>query len=182
MTAFFDAAVILALLGPIVGQAGDGAAWGLVEAMPAAWLALVSPALVRSDVRHRRLPNGLTLPLVALVLLAATTSLLFGAAARDAVLALAVCVGSGVLGVIASRLAGVGMGDVKLGVGALGASALADPDSLLAVVVVTALSGAAAALVVSVGRRGARPATVPYGPCLLAGYWCGAVGSLGGAW
>lgn len=209
MIAFVDAAVIVALVGAavgaVLGDGGGGGGWGggwgagwgalagagvpgavgILRALPGFWLALATPALIRSDVAHRRLPDVLTLPAVALVPVAAVGEV-WGQdpAPLRSVTVLGVVVAVAGLGLLGARVGAVGLGDVKLGVAIAGASAVADPGVLPVVAGVTGLAGAVLALGVVVRRRrrrrrgrprGALPRrdTVAYGPCLLAGFWCG---------
>lgn len=142
-------------------------------------IALVTPPLVVADLRERRLPN----PLVAAAALglgascaAVLASGTDGAAASVGRAALAVLGGGGALLVLALA-GGVGMGDVKLGGVLAGAAALLDPVGVPLGALVAGLAGGIGAVVVAVGRghdpglRPERPASVPYGPALLLGWW-----------
>ncbi|BDZ49657.1 hypothetical protein GCM10025867_18980 [Frondihabitans sucicola] len=178
MNAFVDAAVILLLLGLALGAPESGLDW-LAAAPAACWVAVATPALVRSDLEHRRLPNALTLPAVGLVALSAAGSWVFGEGGRDPALALGLCLIISAVGFWASARGGVGMGDVKLAVALVGSATLVDVRSLAVVALVTGASGVAAA-VVAVRRH--RATSIAYGPCLLAGYWCGLVAARIAAW
>lgn len=131
---------------------------GVACACVLAWLTALSVV----DVRERRLPNALTLPGAAVVLIAAVAAgrgvpAVTGAAALTLLY----------LGVHLAAPAGMGAGDVKLaiGVGALTGSFGVDAWALAALgaPLLTALWAVVVAL-----RRGA--GTVPHGPsmCLTA--------------
>jgi leader peptidase (prepilin peptidase) / N-methyltransferase len=163
MVAFVDAFVILAL-----AALGAGSASGPALA-PAAWLALTTPLLVRSDLRSRRLPNVVTLPGLGILLVALVVTLLQGP--KEAVAAIVATLATAVIGFAAALTPGLGMGDAKLGTLVVGSVSLVDVGLALVLLVVASLVAALAV----VGRRSARPARVPttvaFGPCLLLGYW-----------
>lgn len=148
------------------GWAVGGAAWA-AGALPAAWLPVllalvwfgVAAGLV--DLRHRRLPDALTLPALpcALVLLtplggAAVGRGLVGAGAAVAVYAAVHLAAPGALGA----------GDVKLAA-PLGAvlGAVSWPALVLAAVLASLLTG----VVGSVARPARARAPVPHGPSML---------------
>ena len=157
-------------------------------------LAVVTPLLVVADLRERRLPNRLVAA-VALGLVASCAAALASgtdgaAAASVGRAAVAVLGGGGAL--LALALAGgVGMGDVKLGGVLAGAAALVDPAGVWLGTLVAGLAGGIGAVVVTAGRRQGgrdpsllpeRPASVPYGPALLLGWWSVPLaGTAGGA-
>ncbi|MCX2711800.1 A24 family peptidase [Mycolicibacterium sp. J2] len=124
--------------------------------LTAGWLI----ALSAFDIRHRRLPNVLTLPGAAVVLGAAVVAgrgwpALAGATALSGVYLL----------VHLAAPAGLGAGDVKLaiGLGALAGSFGADVWTLAAVGA-PMLTGLVALTAIATGRRGA----VPHGPSMCA--------------
>ncbi|GAA4267719.1 prepilin peptidase [Frondihabitans peucedani] len=182
MNSFVDAAAILLLLVVALGLPGlglpcpgtgppvGGAALAVVPA--ACWIAVVTPALVRSDLARRRLPNALTLPAVGLAVAGAAGAAVSGGGGRDPALAAGVVAVTLFVGVLGARRAGVGLGDVKLGAALAGSAALVGPEALAVFSVGTGLCGLAAAVVAlrRAGSRGTRT-TIAYGPCLLSGYW-----------
>ncbi|NYF10110.1 leader peptidase (prepilin peptidase)/N-methyltransferase [Leifsonia sp. AK011] len=136
------------------------------KAIPALYLAAVTPPLVFADVTQRRLPNPLVLPGYPVVLTA-----LLASGLRDGELPITAFV-AGVSYLVAFVAlvvgGGMGMGDAKLA-GLLGLSA-----GLLGVAPAVATVGAAFLLggvsaIVSVCQRSG--AGIPFGPHLLAGYW-----------
>ncbi|WP_426624723.1 prepilin peptidase [Leifsonia sp. McL0607] len=166
---------------------------GAQDAGPAAvgalYVAAVTAALVRYDLRERRLPNALVLPGLAFVAVGAVWSVLSGAGGIALVVAAALCS----LGVLLAFLVlacggGLGMGDVKLA--ALLASALAalvaergPPGEAVAavaawVVASLVLGGLAAGMLLGsrVGTTLGGPVELPFGPVLLVTFWAVALG------
>jgi leader peptidase (prepilin peptidase)/N-methyltransferase len=147
-------AVALALVPGPEGLAGAALGWGLV-------------ALAALDGRHFWLPDALTLPLLALGLIAGPAALpdrFLGAAAAGGVL-LALLLG---YRAIRGR-EGLGLGDVKLGA-ALGA--WLSPVLLPPLFLLASLGG----LAVAAFRRGSGPVgggdrPVPFGTCLALAGW-----------
>ena len=140
------------------------------SAIPALYVAAVTPELIRVDLREHRLPNRLVVPglvvaLVAGVLQMSWVPLVAGLAYGGFLLLL------GLTG-------GVGMGDVKLAT-LLG---LASPTLAVAVAspLLAFLIGGIAALVVLIARGGG--ARLAFGPALLGGYWLALAGSSISAW
>ena len=133
--------------------------------IPVVYLAVVTPELVRVDLRERRLPNALTVPGIAIGALTwAVESLHDG---RIDLPPLAAGVGyAGVLLALA-LLGGMGLGDVKLGA-ALGFASWLPLVGVLSPVIAF-LAGAVASVFVLLARgRGQRMA---FGPHMLGGFW-----------
>ena len=132
-----------------------------------AWLALVTPRLVATDLVEHRLPDPIVLPgypvVLAAVLLDSWTA---SAAPGGAVLAGLAC---GLVLLLLHVAGGMGFGDVKLAplLGALAAAAV--PGGALVWLVLAFLLGGIGAAVVLV-RRGAG-ARMPFGPPMLAAAW-----------
>jgi len=134
------------------------------------YLAAVSPALCNADLVHRRLPNRLVMPGYAVSAIAITIGWLTG----DRITPTA-----GIAGVLyfvfllaLSVLGGMGMGDVKLaGVLGLAAGGLGMVTAIASPVIAFAVGAAAA--IVALTRRTGR--SIPFGPCLLAGFWSAAL-------
>lgn len=157
-----DAVLGVALAAGVVALAlGEG--WH--ESLGAACLgvvaaALAAPALCRIDVAEHRLPNALTVPLLAIGLVCAAL-----AAARGAWLGVALAL---VVALLLGSLwwfGGMGAGDLKLGTALALATAPVAWWLPLAGLAAAFVLGGAAGLVARAG--GAR--AVPFGPWLLAG-------------
>jgi leader peptidase (prepilin peptidase)/N-methyltransferase len=180
--------VPLAACAPLVIPATAGTAVLLAAGWGAG--AGAAPLLARIDLRIRRLPDRIVLPLVALtavlwlcVLLlapgtpasaAAGAALLLGPACGAAVLLVSLLGGRG-------RGLAIGLGDVKLAV-LLGLLAgLAGVSGVLAAFVIAQASAVVEALWRLLVRREGRGARLAYGPHLLLGMWAGpvAVAALG---
>ncbi|ROS59398.1 type IV leader peptidase family protein [Frigoribacterium sp. PhB160] len=162
-----------------------------------AGVALVTPGLVRSDLRHRRLPNRLVGLAGAAVVLGIVLRVVPHAAGRSpgalppgsAAAVVAVATAAAVAVVLAAG-GGLGMGDAKLAVVLTAAAAVLSPGATL---VLGAAVGVGAGLVGGweIRRRavggdrgvvgdgeggqavGADPG-VPFGPVLLAAFWTAA--------
>jgi leader peptidase (prepilin peptidase)/N-methyltransferase len=134
------------------------------------YLAAVSPALCTADLVDRRLPNRLVIPGYGV----AVSAIALGWITGDRIAPTA-----GIAGVLyfafllaLSVLGGMGMGDVKLaGVLGLAAGGLGAVPALASTVIAFAV-GTVAALVALVRRTGR---SIPFGPCLLAGFWSAAL-------
>jgi leader peptidase (prepilin peptidase)/N-methyltransferase len=146
-------------------------------AMPAVYLAAVTPELVRIDLREHRLPNRIVLPGIAIGLAAAGLS--WGVTGEPPLVPLgAAAVTAGLL-LLLSLGGGIGMGDVKLAA----LIGLASPTIAIAAVAPLAaflLGGVAASIVLVRGLlagrgREARRAHLAFGPYLLAGYFAALV-------
>lgn len=136
-----------------------------VASIPLLYLAVVTPELVRVDLREHRLPNVLTLPGVAIgAAVWLVESLALG---RVAFAPVAAGVGYAAVLLVLSLLGGMGLGDVKLGA-ALGFGSWV---SFVGVVspVLAFLAGGLASLAV-LARRG-RGRRMAFGPYLLGGFW-----------
>jgi leader peptidase (prepilin peptidase)/N-methyltransferase len=135
-----------------------------IAALPALYLAGTAGELAFVDLRERRLPDRMTLPGIAVGVVAVAVE---GVVARAVpwvpILASAILVAVFLVLAIAG---GMGMGDVKLAA----VIGLASPTLGIAVVAPFAafLLGGVVSVVV-LARRG-RGARIPFGPFLLAGY------------
>ncbi|WP_141144729.1 prepilin peptidase [Schumannella sp. 10F1B-5-1] len=134
-----------------------------MAAVPAIALAAVAAELARTDATVHRLPNRLTVPVIAIGLVVTGVRLLLGELWAPGLLPVAAVSGT----VLALGLVGAfGMGDAKLGI----AMALAGPTPLVIVaapILGTLFAGVAAVVVLARGGRGRR---LPLGPFLLAGW------------
>jgi leader peptidase (prepilin peptidase)/N-methyltransferase len=141
------------------------AAGPTMASIPLLYLAVVTPQLVRIDLREHRLPNVLTLPGIAVGVAAVVVeSLAFG---RVALAPAAAGAGYAGLLLLLALLGGMGVGDVKLGA-ALGLASWL-PFVGITSPVLAFLAGGVGSVIVLVRRgRGRRMA---FGPFLLCGFW-----------
>ncbi|RKR74988.1 prepilin peptidase [Frondihabitans australicus] len=181
MIGLVDTLVILLLAA--VGFAACASAPPLV--LPTVlWLAFASPLLVRSDLARRRLPNVLTLPALGLTVATCAGGLIApgadGIRAQDAGSALAAATATAAVGWLVARAGALGLGDVKLAASLVGSLWLVSPPALWLLACVASGAGVVAAVpglrrARRVRRRegpgGGRAPTIPFGPCLLVGYW-----------
>jgi leader peptidase (prepilin peptidase)/N-methyltransferase len=161
-------AAAVVLLGWALLVAGIG--WWL---LPMAYLAVVTPPLVRIDLAEHRLPNPLTLPGYPVALAAIVAGALAGRSPLVPLLGAASYLG---ILVLAHLGGGMGMGDVKLA-GVLGATlGMVGPSAAIAGLALAVLSGGAVATVLLL--RGRRHSRLAFGPYLLLGFWLALAWSL----
>lgn len=132
----------------------------------ALYIAAVSPALFVSDLESRRLPNRLVVPGYFVAASAIIVGWMSGESFTGVAILSGAAYGGGLL--VLAALGGMGMGDVKLaGVLGFGAGALGLEVAGLSSLLAFAIGGvvALAALVAGADRN------IPFGPCLLAGFW-----------
>jgi leader peptidase (prepilin peptidase)/N-methyltransferase len=147
-------------------------------AVPALYLAAVTPELVRIDLREHRLPNRIVVPGIAIGLLAAALS--WALTREPPIVPLtAAAATAGLLGMLALS-GGIGMGDVKLAA-LIGLASPTVAIALSAPLAAFLLGGVAASFVlvrgVLAGRgREARRAHLAFGPYLLLGYFISLAG------
>ncbi len=146
--------VLVALTLRRFGASGQGAAWSLAQ------LLLVFVACF--DVATRRIPNRVTLPALAVVLV--VRAVFSSGTLVEAVVAGAAGFGAFLLLALLTR-GGFGMGDVKL-VGLLG---LLLGKALLPGLFIGVVAGGVASALVVAARRGGRGHTIAYGPYLCLG-------------
>ena len=143
------------------------APWQARVALVVLFAALAASAF--TDLRSRRIPNWVTLPALAIILVA-FAQLGGPRLVGECVLGLAVCAAPML---IAWRLRAMGAGDVKLMMlpGAVSGAALGWPFSLTVLLSVTIAGGVQAAVWLAAARlRGAeRPRSVPYGLAIALG-------------
>jgi leader peptidase (prepilin peptidase)/N-methyltransferase len=159
---------IAAVLIPLSAIAAGATGSTLLAGVVLGWTLL---ALSWIDLKHLRLPDVLTLPLVLLGL-AATWLLDPGAAASHALGAMLGYVAFRGIALAYRRLRGrdgLGEGDAKL---LAAAGAWVGPEALNSVVLAAALSGLALSLALRLrGKRLRADTLIPFGPCLAAGTW-----------
>ncbi|MFJ6114084.1 prepilin peptidase [Agrococcus sediminis] len=159
---------------PLAGAAAWALASGGADAVavvPLAAAALIAPALTRIDLAERRLPNVLTLPLLAAAALAGLARLATGD--LSPLVALAGCA----LLLVMADAGGMGMGDVKLGGGlALATATLGWAVPLAGLGASVVVGGIAGCAALATGRP-----TLAFGPWLLAGNALAAAAAVVGA-
>lgn len=127
-------------------------------------VAAATVPLVLADVRERRLPNALTVPILLAGLASMVGGVLAGRVPVELSAALVTALGLGVL----HAAGGLGRGDVKLGTGLALPLAAVDPGlALLAPVLAFVLAGVWS--LPSALRGGGE--RIPFGPFQLAGFW-----------
>jgi leader peptidase (prepilin peptidase)/N-methyltransferase len=141
-----------------------------IAVVPLAATAAAAPALARIDAIERRLPNAITVPLLALGAVAAVVRVAQGDLAPLA------AAGCGVVLLAMAVAGGMGMGDVKLGLAlALATAPLGWAVPLVGLGASVVVGGIAGAVALAVGRR-----TIAFGPALLAGSGVGATAAATG--
>lgn len=142
--------------------------WGLFGGIAVALFVAWCVALCRFDVRERRLPNVLTLPVASLALAVALWQTFDGA--PSALLGAAIWT---VVNGAAFLARGMGAGDVKLAptLGAVVGGTAGVPGVLVAVL--------AAQAITVVWALVARGRTVPHGPAMIGAAWCVVAVALG---
>lgn len=142
-------------------------------AIPALYLAAVTPLLVLTDLREHRLPNRFVLPGYAAAALGLVGEWVLGAPPFLALVAGAAYFAFLLVFAIAG---GMGMGDVKLaGVLGLAAGLLDSTTAVLSPALAFLGGGVVAVVLLVTGRRGRH---LPFGPFMLGGFWAAMV--LGG--
>lgn len=136
----------------------------VVAAIPALYVAAVTPELTRIDLAEHRLPNRLVVPGLGVGLAAAAGA--WATTGRFPVVPLVAGAAFGGILFLLALTGGMGMGDVKLAA-VLG---LASPTATVAIAapLLAFLAGGVAALVVLL-RRG-KGARIPFGPFMLGGF------------
>jgi leader peptidase (prepilin peptidase)/N-methyltransferase len=163
--------------------AGSGGLWA-AGALRGSWLPVLlglgwmGVAVAAVDLRHHRIPDGLTLPAVPAAF-ALLSPLGPGALARAAAGAVVAVAAHAALHLVAPRA--MGAGDVKLAA-SLGAVLTASSWAalLLAAGLSALITGLAAVVLLAAGRVGCGGA-VPHGPSMLVAGWVVVVGAAAGA-
>jgi leader peptidase (prepilin peptidase)/N-methyltransferase len=140
------------------------------------YLLAVAWPLARIDLREKRLPNRLTLPLFPVTIFGQVSAVLLGAevsrfltALLASVLAFAACLAL-------NRYAGLGMGDVKLISGMTMALAWFSPLlPAVALLIAVLVAGAFALVMVALGKT-KMGSSIPLGPFLLIGFVLSLIG------
>jgi leader peptidase (prepilin peptidase)/N-methyltransferase len=133
-----------------------------------AYLGVVSPMLIRTDLREHRLPNRIVLPGIAVGLVVCAGEWITSGH-PPVVSMIAALVYPGFL-LALSLMGGMGMGDVKLAV-VLGLASQNVTVAVLSPVIAFLAGGLTSMVLLLMGRRG----RIPFGPFLLGGFWCAVV-------
>ncbi|QHC63487.1 hypothetical protein GSU69_12890 [Rathayibacter festucae] len=127
-------------------------------------VAAATVALVLADVRERRLPNALTVPILLAGLASMVGGSLSGRTPGELPVVLATALALGVL----HLAGGLGRGDVKLGTGLALPLAAVDPGLALLTPVLAFVLAGAWSLPSALRGGGER---IPFGPFQLAAFW-----------
>lgn len=163
--------------------AATGVAWA-VGTVAAAWvpallgLGWLGVAAAVVDLRHRRLPDALTLPALPLAL-ALLLPLGTGAVVQGAAGAAVAVAAHAAVHLAVPRA--MGAGDVKLAAPIGAVLAASSWSALVLAAALAALFTGVAAAVGLVGGRLHRGATLPHGPSMLVAGWVVATGAAAGA-
>lgn len=127
-------------------------------------VAMATVPLVVADVRERRLPNALTVPILLAGLASTVGGVVAGRTPGELPAVLATALALGVL----NLAGGLGRGDVKLGTGLALPLAAVDPGLALLAPVLAFLLAGAWSLPSALRGGGER---MPFGPFQLAAFW-----------
>lgn len=147
-----------------------GLAPGLVTTL---WLAVVTPALVVTDMRLRRLPNVLVVP--GLVAVLADGLWAFFATGSAPVPAFGAASVITAVMLVLNVVGGLGMGDVKLSAVIAGCLSIVSPPLAVAAMMFAFCAGGAYSAVVLCRPRARRRTRIPFGPALLFAFWAAVV-------
>ena len=129
------------------------------------YLAAVTPWITWYDLREHRIPNALVVPAIGLGLASCAGEWL--ASGRPPIEPLVAGAGCTAFLLLLNLMGGMGMGDVKLGA-ALGLASWSPSVAVLSPVIAFFVGGIVSAVLLTLGRRGAR---IAFGPFLLGGFW-----------
>jgi len=144
----------------------------IILAYPIAYLAVTGIPLIVIDIRERRLPNKITLPFIAMALLANLTASIVTANLAGFFFSVLVALLFGVAGTIFSYRGWIGMGDVKLSVGMLlvvGYFSLWLPLALVGIVTGATLIGIVVQVILRHTGRSYKQ-TIAVGPYLVVSF------------
>lgn len=149
------------------------AAWLVLAAY--LWLAAISIALTLIDLEHKRLPDAIVLPSIAVVagLLAAAAAIGGNWPQLLSTLAGAAILFAAYFLIVLVYPRGLGGGDVKLAPVLGAALGFVGWDALAVGAFAGFVLGAVYGLTLIVLRRGGRKTEIPFGPFMLAGAWLG---------
>jgi leader peptidase (prepilin peptidase)/N-methyltransferase len=134
------------------------------------YLVAVAWPLTVIDIRERRLPNRLTLPVFPITILGQLLAVLFGDDPDRLFTALVISVLAFAVALILNRFAGLGMGDVKQIAGITLALVWFNPFLPAVAIHVAFVSAGAASLVLLALRKTRMGSSIALGPYLLFGF------------
>ena len=134
------------------------------------YLVAVSWPLTVIDIRERRLPNRLTLPVFPITLLGQGAAVFLGAEVSRLFGSLLAAFIAFAIALLLNHIAGPGMGDVKLIAGITFALAWFNPFLPAAAILVAFIAAGAASLVLLVLRKTRMGSSIALGPYLLFGF------------
>jgi leader peptidase (prepilin peptidase)/N-methyltransferase len=134
------------------------------------YLIAVSWPLTVIDLRERRLPNRLTLPVFPITLLGQLLSVILGDDAWRLFASLIISALAFAVALVLNRFAGLGMGDVKLIAGITLSLAWFNPFLPAVAILVAFLTAGAGALVLLILRKTRMGSSIALGPYLLFGF------------
>ena len=134
------------------------------------YLIAISWPLTVIDLRERRLPNRLTLPVFPITLLGQVIAVMLGAEPGRLWDCLLASVLAFVVSLVLSVFAGLGMGDVKLIAGITFALAWFDPLLPAAAILVAFVTAGVVALALLTLRKTRMGSSIALGPYLLCGF------------
>jgi leader peptidase (prepilin peptidase)/N-methyltransferase len=134
------------------------------------YLIAVAWPLTVIDLRERRLPNRLTLPVFPISLLGQGIAVMLGEEAWLLFSSVLVAVIAFAIALVLNRFAGLGMGDVKLIAGIALALAWFSPFLPAVAILIAFVAAGAASLVLLALRRTRMGSSIALGPYLLFGF------------
>jgi leader peptidase (prepilin peptidase)/N-methyltransferase len=133
-------------------------------------LIAVSWPLTVIDIRERRLPNRLTLPVFPITVLGQLLAVILGDDAGRLFASLIISALAFSVALVLNRFAGLGMGDVKLIAGITLALAWFNPFLPAVAILVAFLTAGAGALVLLILQKTRMGSSIALGPYLLFGF------------
>jgi leader peptidase (prepilin peptidase)/N-methyltransferase len=134
------------------------------------YLIAVSWPLTVIDIRERRLPNRLTLPVFPITVLGQLLAVILGDDAGRLFASLIISALAFSVALVLNRFAGLGMGDVKLIAGITLALAWFNPFLPAVAILVAFLTAGAGALVLLILQKTRMGSSIALGPYLLFGF------------
>jgi leader peptidase (prepilin peptidase)/N-methyltransferase len=134
------------------------------------YLVAVSWPLTAIDIRERRLPNRLTLPVFPVAVFGQVSAIAFGAEPGQLWSSLVASALAFVFALVLNRTAGLGMGDVKLIAGITLSLSWFHPFLPAIALLIALVSAGAVSLVMLVLRKTRMGSSIALGPYLLFGF------------